>query len=125
MTPPAHFALSEILIVIAGAYSIRVFLQHKLNFAAAGVLVLAVAAFLATLRFGLNMHTELKSSHQLFTALSDNGIDKYIYFLSSKEFDHYVCCYVACSWNNFFFFDTKRKNFFSFRIKLHFFNNTG
>ena len=70
MTPPAHFALSEILIVIAGAYSIRVFLQHKLNFAAAGVLVLAVAAFLATLRFGLNMHTELKSSHQLFTALS-------------------------------------------------------
>ena len=70
MTPPAHFALSEILIVIAGAYSIRVFLQHKLNFAAAGVLVLAVAAFLATLRFGLNMHDELKSSHQLFTALS-------------------------------------------------------
>ena len=50
MIPPAHFALSEILIVIAGAYSIRVFLQHKLNFAAAGVLVLAVAAFLATLR---------------------------------------------------------------------------
>ena len=50
MTPPAHFALSEILIVIAGAYSIRVFLQHKQNFAAAGVLVLAVAAFLATLR---------------------------------------------------------------------------
>ena len=70
MTPPAHFALSEILIVIAGAYSIRVFLQHKLNFAAAGVLVLAVAAFLATLRVGLNMQTELKSSHQLFTALS-------------------------------------------------------
>ena len=70
MTPPAHFALSEILIVIAGAYSIRVFLQHKLNFAAAGVLVLAVAAFLATLRFGLNMHTELKSSHQLCSALS-------------------------------------------------------
>ena len=70
MTPPAHFALSEILIVIAGAYSIRVFLQHKLNFAAAGVLVLAVAAFLATLRFGLNMHAELMSSHQLFTALS-------------------------------------------------------
>ena len=70
MTPPAHFALSEILIVIAGAYSMRVFLQHKLNFAAAGVLVLAVAAFLATLRFGLNMHTELKSSHQLFTVLS-------------------------------------------------------
>ena len=70
MTPPAHFALSEILIVIAGAYSIRVFLQHKLSFAATGVLVLAVAAFLATLRFGLNMHTELKSSHQLFTALS-------------------------------------------------------
>ena len=70
MTPPAHFALSEILIVIAGAYSMRVFLQHKLNFAAAGVLVLAIAAFLATLRFGLNMHAELKSSHQLFTALS-------------------------------------------------------
>ena len=69
MTPPAHFALSEILIVIAGAYSIRVFLQHKLNFAAAGVLVLAVSAFLSTLRFGLNMHTEMKSSHQLFTAL--------------------------------------------------------
>ena len=70
MTPPAHFALSEILIVMAGAYSIRVFLQHRLNFAAAGVLVLAVAAFLATLRFGLNMHTELRSSHQLLTALS-------------------------------------------------------
>ena len=69
MTPPAHFALSEILIVIAGAYSIRVFLQHKLNFAAAGVLVLAVAAFLATLRFGLNMHTELKSSHQLLSLI--------------------------------------------------------
>ena len=68
--PPAHFALSEILIVIAGAYSIRIFLQHKLNFAAAGVLVLTIAAFLATLRFGLNMHAELKSSHQLFTALS-------------------------------------------------------
>ncbi len=70
MTPPAHFALSEILIVMAGAYSIKVFLHHKLNFAAVGVLVLAVAAFLATLRFGLNMHTELKSSHQLLTALS-------------------------------------------------------
>ena len=70
MTPPAHFALSETLIVIAGAYSVRVFLQHKLNFAAAGVLVLAIAALLATLRFGLNMHTELKSSHQLFRALS-------------------------------------------------------
>ena len=70
MTPPAHFALSEILIVIVGAYSIKVFLQHKLNFAAAGVLVLVIAAFLATLRFGLNMHAELKSSHQLFTALS-------------------------------------------------------
>ena len=50
MMPPAHFALSEILIVIARAYSIRVFLQNKLNFAAAGVLILAVAAFLATLR---------------------------------------------------------------------------
>ena len=70
MMPPAHFALSEILIVIAGAYSIRIFLQHKLNFAAAGVLVLAIAALLATLRFGLNMHAELKSSHQLFMALS-------------------------------------------------------
>ena len=70
MTPPAHFALSEILIVIAGAYSVRIFLQHKLNFAAAGVLVLAIAALLATLRFGLNMYTELKSSHQLFTTLS-------------------------------------------------------
>ncbi len=70
MMLPAHFALSEILIVIAGTYSIRIFLQHKLNFAAAGVLVFAIAAFLATLRFGLNMHDELKSSHQLFTALS-------------------------------------------------------
>lgn len=70
MMPPAHFALSEILIVIASAYSIRIFLEYKLNFAAAGVLVLAIAAFLATLRFGLNMHAELKSSHQLFMALS-------------------------------------------------------
>ena len=61
MTPPAHFALSEILIVIAGAYSIRVFLQHKLNFAAAGVLVLAVAAFLATLRFGPVSYTHLRA----------------------------------------------------------------
>ena len=70
MMPPAHFALSEILIVIAGVYSIRIFLHHKLNFAAAGVLVIAIAALLATLRFGLNMHAELKSSYQLFTALS-------------------------------------------------------
>jgi len=70
MTPPAHFALSEILIIIAGAYSIKIFLQHKLNYAAAGVLILAIAAFLATFRFGLNLHDELIPAHQLFTALS-------------------------------------------------------
>ena len=70
MTPPAHFALSEILILIISVYSIKTFLGHKLNYATIGVLILGATAFLATLRFGLVMHSELKSIHQLFTTLS-------------------------------------------------------
>ena len=70
MTPPAHFALSEILILIISLYSIKTFLGHKLNYATIGVLILGATAFLATLRFGLVMHSELKSIHQLFTTLS-------------------------------------------------------
>ena len=70
MTPPAHFALSEILILIISVYSIKTFLGHKLNYATIGVLILGTTAFFATLRFGLVMHSELKTIHQLFTTLS-------------------------------------------------------
>ena len=71
-----------------------------------------------------SLHKKIGLYDDNFNFCADYGIDKYIYFLSSKEFNHYVCCYVACSWNNFFFFDTKRKNFLSIRFKLHFFYNT-
>ena len=70
MTPPAHFALSEILILIISVYSIKTFLGHKLNYATIGVLILGATAFLASLRFGLVMHSELKSIPVSYTHLT-------------------------------------------------------
>ena len=53
MIPPAHYALSEILIVIASLYTARQLSTNKNYFALIGVLLLGLTAAIGAVRFGI------------------------------------------------------------------------
>ena len=53
MIPPAHYALSEILIVIASLYTSRQLSTNKNYFALIGVLLLGLTAAIGAVRFGI------------------------------------------------------------------------
>ena len=53
MIPPAHYALSEILIVIASLYTARQLSTNKNYFALTGILLLGLTAAIGAVRFGI------------------------------------------------------------------------
>ena len=67
---PAHYALSEILIVLVSVYTLAVFFKARQFYIFAGVFLISCAALIASIRFGINYQNELKSFHQLLSALS-------------------------------------------------------
>ena len=67
---PAHYALSEILIVLVSVYTLTVFFKARQFYIFAGVFLISCAALIASIRFGVNYQNELKSFHQLLSAIS-------------------------------------------------------
>ena len=67
---PAHYALSEILIVLVSVYTLTVFFKARQFYIFAGVFLIGCAALIASIRFGMNYQNELKSFHQLLSAIS-------------------------------------------------------
>ena len=53
MIPPAHYALSEVLIVIASLYTARQLSTNKNYFALIGILLLGLTAAIGAVRFGI------------------------------------------------------------------------
>ena len=53
MIPPAHYALSEVLIVIASIYTARQLSTNKNYFALIGILLLGLTAAIGAVRFGI------------------------------------------------------------------------
>ncbi len=53
MIPPAHYALSEILIVVASLYTARQLTTNKNYFALIGILLLGLTAAIGAVRFGI------------------------------------------------------------------------
>ena len=53
MTPPAHYALSEILIVITSLYTAGQLFTNKNYFALIGILLLGLTAVIGAVRFGV------------------------------------------------------------------------
>ena len=53
MIPPAHYALSEILIVITSLYTARQLSTNKNYFALIGILLLGLTAAIGAVRFGI------------------------------------------------------------------------
>ena len=67
---PAHYAFSEILIVLVSVYTLTVFFKERQFYIFAGVFLISCAALIASIRFGINYQNELKSFHQLLSAIS-------------------------------------------------------
>ena len=67
---PAHYAYSEILIVLVSVYTLAVFFKARQFYIFAGVFLISCAALIASIRFGINYQNELKSFHQLLSAIS-------------------------------------------------------
>ena len=67
---PAHYAFSEILIVLVSVYTLTVFFKERQFYIFAGVFLISCAALIASIRFGMNYQNELKSFHQLLSAIS-------------------------------------------------------
>ena len=67
---PAHYAFSEILIVLVSVYALTVFFKERQFYIFAGVFLISFVALIASIRFGINYQNELKSFHQLLSAIS-------------------------------------------------------
>ena len=67
---PAHYAYSEILIVLVSVYTLTVFFKKRQFYIFAGVFLISCSALIASIRFGINYQNELKSFHQLLSAIS-------------------------------------------------------
>ena len=67
---PAHYAFSEILIVLVSVYALTVFFKERQYYIFAGVFLISFVALIASIRFGINYQNELKSFHQLLSAIS-------------------------------------------------------
>ena len=50
---PAHYAITEILIVIATYFSVKKLFYYKDYYAAIGILLIGITAFIGAIRFGL------------------------------------------------------------------------
>ena len=50
---PAHYAITEILIVIATYFSVRKLFYNKNFYAGIGILLIGITAFIGAIRFGL------------------------------------------------------------------------
>jgi len=49
---PAHYAITEILIVIATYFSVRKLFYNKNFYAGIGILLIGITAFIGAIRFG-------------------------------------------------------------------------
>ena len=67
---PAHYALSEILIVLVSLYTLTELFKARQFYSFTGVFLISCAALIASIRFGINYQNELKSFHQLLSAIS-------------------------------------------------------
>ena len=67
---PAHYALSEVLIVLVSLYTLTVFFKERRFYSFTGVFLISCAALIASIRFGITYQNELKSFHQLLSAIS-------------------------------------------------------
>ena len=50
---PAHYAITEILIVVATYFSVKKLFYYKNYYAAIGILLIGITAFIGAIRFGL------------------------------------------------------------------------
>tara|TARA_B100001173_G_scaffold250371_1_gene221157 strand:- start:639 stop:1229 length:591 start_codon:yes stop_codon:yes gene_type:complete len=57
MSPPAHYALTEILIILSSIYAILIFKERKNYFAIVGIALIGLAATIGAVRFGLSSNT--------------------------------------------------------------------
>jgi hypothetical protein len=58
------------LIVLVSVYTLTVFFKARQFYIFAGVFLISCAALIASIRFGINYQNELKSFHQLLSAIS-------------------------------------------------------
>lgn len=61
----AHYAITELFIVLAALYGARQLRAHDLNFAALGFLIFGAAAFIGVIRFPSGQIEELADLHRL------------------------------------------------------------
>ena len=54
MSPPTHYAITEIIIVFSSIYSIFIFKKRKNYFAIVGITLIGLAALIGAIRFGLS-----------------------------------------------------------------------
>ena len=65
MSPPAHYALTEILIILSSIYSIFIFKERKNYFAIVGIALIGIAATIGAVRFGLSSNTLIIQLHKI------------------------------------------------------------
>ena len=63
--PPAHFAITEILIVLSSLYSIILLKERKEFFALIGVALIGVAASIGAIRFGIHASNTIVQLNQI------------------------------------------------------------
>lgn len=66
---PPHYALSELVLVIAAGGCAWQFWRQRLFFAALGAVLLSLVALIGSLRFGLGLHAELGAAHKALSQL--------------------------------------------------------
>ena len=60
---PAHYAITEILIVIATYFSVRKLFYNKNFYAGIGILLIGITAFIGAIRFGLLSTDSVSYTH--------------------------------------------------------------
>ena len=63
LTPGPHYALSELLIVAAALYCMKIWWGRDLNLAAIGACIMALIASVGAARFGFDLQVELRPFH--------------------------------------------------------------
>lgn len=84
-----YYAISEALVVIAGCYSAFKFIENRQNAIALACALFALAAAIGTIKFGLNLKSELGKAHSIatqFGGLFASGLilAQFIYFGKSR-----------------------------------------
>ena len=66
---PAHYALSEAVLTFSAAWAVRQLWAHRAPYAAMGAALLATAALIGTIRFGLGLQDSLSALHRAVSQL--------------------------------------------------------